>query len=131
MRKAGLGSEACQTETAAELALGFSAATAAVKVMTFGSKRMRRECRTILLWSALTFLAKKGVSDVAFFTQSHHACNVSWYGTPHSWCACMSNFARHRMSIVDICPYLMSETIRIRRNIRIPPKRLSTAHLTV
>ena len=49
VRMADLGSEACRTDTAAESALGFSAATAAVKVMRFGSKRMRRECRTILL----------------------------------------------------------------------------------
>ena len=49
VRMAGLASEACQTDTAAESALGFSAATAAVKVMIIGSTRMRRGCRMTLV----------------------------------------------------------------------------------
>ena len=63
------GSEACRTGTAAELALGFSAATAAVEVMTFETVRMRTESETLLGSKPQLTQAMRDVSAVVGVAQ--------------------------------------------------------------
>ena len=71
------GSEACRTGTAAELALGFSGATAAVEVMTFETARMRRESQMLLGSELQLTRVMRAVSAVASVAQSVTTATMS------------------------------------------------------
>ena len=73
------GSEACRTGTAAELALGFSAATAAVhvEVMTFETACMRRESQMLLGSEPQLTRVMRAVSAVASVAQSVTTATMS------------------------------------------------------
>ena len=77
VRMADLGSEACRTDTAAESALGFSAATAAVEVMTFETARMRRESQMLLGSELQLTRVMRAVSAVAGVAQSVTTATMS------------------------------------------------------